>query len=235
MRSVSMVVVMFLCVSGFVSTTAGQSSSLYLRQEPTATAGGGAESILSPTIAANSFTAVRIPDPRSYSENDLVTVIIRESFKTDLKASLETDKALTVESEVTDFVDLKKLLELVVQQDDLNGGVNPKIGVDASNEFDGSGKYSRSESMTGRMTARIADVKPNGTIVIEAKQTIMNDREELTIVLTGTCRAADITVDNTVLSTELYDLHLDKQHKGELKQSTRKGFITKFIEGLFSF
>jgi len=231
-RSVSVPLVAMMWVVCCVSVAAGQSSSLYLRQEASASNREG--SSLSPAIAANSFTAVSIPEPRSYSENDLVTVIIRESFKTDLKASLDTDKELKVESEVTDFIDLDKLLQLVVQQDDFAEG-KPKIGLDMSNEWNGAGKYSRSETMTGRMTARIADVKPNGTLVIEAKQTVMHDHEELAIVLTGTCRAADITVDNTVLSTELYDLHLNKQNKGELKKSTRKGLITKFVEGLFSF
>jgi hypothetical protein len=38
-----------------------------------------------------------------------------------------------------------------------------------------------------------------------------------------------------VLSTELYDLHLDKQHKGELKKTTKKGFITNFFDALFGF
>ncbi len=185
-------------------------------------------------IASNSFLAVQIPEPRQYAENDLVTIVIRESFKTDLKASLETEKDLKLEGEITDFIDLDKLLSLIVQPDDFAEG-KPKVGVDLTNEWEGEGDYSRSESMTGRLTARVADVKPNGTLVIEAKQTIIHDREELAIVLTGTCRAADITIDNTVLSTELYDLHLNKQHKGELKKSTRKGFLTKFFEALFDF
>jgi flagellar L-ring protein precursor FlgH len=214
----------------------GQSSSLYIRQEPAAS---GQASTLDPSplshvIAANSFIAVQVPEPRQYAKNDLVTVIIRESFKTDLKASLETEKELKLEGEVTDFIDIDKLLELVVRPYDFPGG-NPTVGADMSSEWEGDGDYSRSESMTGRLTARVADVKPNGTLVLEAKQTIIHDKEELMIVITGTCRAADITIDNTVLSTELYDLHLNKQHKGELKKTTRKGFLTKFFDAIFNF
>ncbi len=214
----------------------GQSSSLYLRQEPAAAVPSQVQGpgMLSPVIAANSFLAVQIPEPRQYAKNDLVTIIIRESFKTDLKASLETEKELKLEGEISDLIDLDKLLELVVQPDGFAEG-NPKVGVDMTNEWEGDGDYSRSESMTGRLTARIADVKPNGTLILEAKQTIVHDREELMITLTGTCRAADITLDNTVLSTELYDLNMNKQHKGELKKSTRKGFLTNFFDAIFSF
>ncbi len=215
-----------------------QSSSLYLRQEPSASSQTQAHvqnnGALSRAIVANSFIAVQIPEPRQYAKNDLVTIIIRESFKTDLKASLETEKEMKLEGEIADLIDLDKLLELIVQPDNFAEG-NPKVGVDMSNEFEGEGDYSRSESMTGRLTARIADVKPNGTLILEAKQTIIHDKEELAVIVTGTCRAADITLDNTVLSTELYDLHLNKQHKGELKKSTRKGFLTNFFEAIFNF
>lgn len=221
-------------LAGSVATVFGQSSSLYLRQEQSVRAQSIDESPLSTAIAANSFIAVRIPEPRQYAKNDLVTVIIRESFKTDLKASLETDNKVKVDGEITDIIDVEKLLELVVRPYTYPSG-NPTIGVNMKNKWSGEGDYSRSESMTGRITARVADVKPNGTIVLEARQTIIHDKEELAIVFTGTCRAADITIDNTVLSTELYDLHLDKQHKGELKKTTKKGFITHFFDALFGF
>ena len=228
-------------VAAAATTAPAQSSSLYVRQEPVATApqmtnphipaGTGA---LSQAIAAHSYIAVQVPEPRQYIENDLVTIIIRESFKTDLKASLDTEKEMKTEGEITDIIDLDELLNLVVKPDPLSRGT-PKIGVDMSNEFEGEGNYSRSETATGRITARIADVKPNGTIILEAKQTTVYDKEELVIILTGTCRAADITVDNTVLSTELYDLHMNKQHSGELKKSTKKGFLTNFFEAVFNF
>ncbi len=216
------------------TVASGQSSSLYLDQEQAVAPFPDDGGMLSPAIAAVSFYAVQIPEPRLYAENDLITIIIRESFRTDLEASLETEKDMKIDGEVSDFIDMDKLLELVLQPYDFPNG-KPKVGVDMSKEWEGEGDYSRSESMVGRMTARVADVKPNGTIVLEAHQTMINDKEEVTIVLTGTCRADDITIDNTVLSTELYDLHLNKQHKGELKKTTKKGFITKFLDTLFAF
>jgi len=219
---------------GLTAGVSGQSSSLYITQEATPAPLTGDQGSLSPAIAENSFYAVQIPEPREYAQNDLITVVIRESFKTDLKASLETEKDMSIDGEITDFIDIDKLLELAVRPYDFPGG-NPGVGADFGKEWEGEGDYSRSESMTGRMTARVADVKPNGTLVLEARQTMIHDKEELTIILTGTCRAADITIDNTVLSTELYDLHLDKQHKGELKKTTKKGFITNFIDAIFNF
>lgn len=232
--SASSMVTLLVLMIGPAAIVSGQSSSLYIAQDQPTSVLPGEGTLLSPAIAANSFYAVQIPEPRQYAENDLITVIIRESFQTDLEASLGTEKELKIDSEISDFIDMDKLLELVLQPYDFPNG-KPKVGVDMSNEWEGEGDYSRSETMVGRMTARVADVKPNGTIILEAHQTMIHDKEEITIVLTGTCRADDITIDNTVLSTELYDLHLDKQHKGELKKTTKKGFITKFLDALFAF
>jgi flagellar L-ring protein FlgH len=217
--------------------TVAQSSSLYLRQEPTAPAAGAQapeQGALSYAITANSFTAVSVPEPRQFAENDLVTVIIRESFKTDLRSILKAEKDIELTAEIADMPALDQLLGLRVVPETFSNG-NPKLGLTATNDLDGKGRYQRTDSMVGRMTARIVDVKPNGTLVLEARQSVTNDEEVQAIVLTGTCRAADITIDNTVLSTELFDLRLDKQQKGELKKAIRKGFLTKVLETIFNF
>lgn len=224
--------VVVLLAAGRVVLADGPSSSLYTMQDDAPAVLSPEQSPLSDAVAENSFYAVQIPEPRQYAENDLITVIIRESFKTDLKASLDTKKDLKVDGEVSAMIDLDQLLKGIVKPEVFSNG-NPAVSAKMKNDWKGEGDYSRSEDVTGRMTARVADVKPNGTLVLEARQTMIHDKEEQTIILTGTCRASDITVDNTVLSTELYDLHLDKQHKGELKSSTKKGIITKFFEALF--
>ncbi len=89
--------------------------------------------------------------------------------------------------------------------------------------------------MTGRVQARVIDVKPNGTLVLEARKFNQIDDETLTIVLTGVCRAEDITVDNTILSSELYDLSLVKTHTGELRRASKKGLITRLLDLLLNF
>ena len=52
-------------------------------------------------------------------------------------------------------------------------------------------------------TAEVLDVKPNGTLVLQARKRIKTDDEEQVFVLSGTCRAEDITADNTILKTAL--------------------------------
>ncbi|MEX0745018.1 MAG: flagellar basal body L-ring protein FlgH [Phycisphaeraceae bacterium] len=191
---------------------------------------------LSPAIAARSYSAVRLPEPRSFSKHDLVTIIIRESMDTDFSSSLDTEKKVDFDGEITDFprLDVTDLLRFHLAPSSM-GQRNPRLGVGYGSRFEGDGDYSRRDSITGRVTARVIDVKPNGTLVLEARKHIESDDEGLTLVLTGTARVEDVTVDNTVLSTQLHDLRLNKQHHGELRRSSRKGIFTRILDTIFNF
>ena len=234
---------------------AGQSSSLYVKGAGSAqTASDGARSTEAPSrgqtatgdreaphrlnaaIAERSFTAVSVPEPRQFAVNDLVTIIIRESSETDFQASLETEKSSERSGEIAEFprLTLSDLVDAQIRPNQFQNGT-PQLDVSLEREFEGEGDYTRSESMSGRITARVIDVKPNGTLVLEARKFVESDKESFEVVVTGTCRAEDITADNTVLSTELYDLHLSKQHEGNLRESTKKGLITQVFDLLFNF
>ena len=230
----------------------GQSSSLYLKEgaasrptqyahepreiETTAAGQREAPHRLSRSIRDASLTAVQVPERRRFAVNDLVTIIIRESMETDFDSTLETEKSTEHSGEVAEFprFNLSDLLDAQLRPNQFEEGT-PGWDVSSENEFEGEGDYSRSESMSGRITARIIDVKPNGTLVLEARKQVASDDESFEIVVTGTCRAEDITADNTVLSTELYDLQLSKQHDGELRSATDKGVFTKLLDFLFNF
>src|SRR6202022_618043 len=66
-------------------------------------------------------------------------------------------------------------------------------------DFKGTATVQRNDTFTGRITAEVVDVKPNGTLVLQATETIKTDQEEQRVTLIGTCRVEDITSDNGVL------------------------------------
>ena len=105
-----------------------QSSSLYVQQQ----GGPGASPAfvhgrvdrLSPSIAVSSFSAVRLPEPRRFAINDLISIIIRESSSNDTTASLETEKETTLDGEISAFpnLQLKDLLNFQLGQSDMSRG-----------------------------------------------------------------------------------------------------------------
>jgi len=217
-----------------------QSSSLYVVDEPPPApaplrpANRGPER-LSENISRVSYLAVPLPAPRAFGLQDLVTIIVRESTESDADASLETEKDGSIEGEVSDWPGVRvfdKLYDLLSKTDLDN---DPKVGLKYGKKFEGEGEYNRRDTFTTRITARIIDIKPNGTLVLEARKFTRTDDETLNMVLTGTCRQEDIAADNTILSTQLYDLHLVKEHTGELRKTSKKGWITKVFEAVFGF
>ncbi len=74
------------------------------------------------------------------------------------------------------------------------------------------------------------DVKPNGTLVLEGRKQITTDDEYQRFLVTGICRAEDVSADNTVLSTQIADFNLRKTHKGNVRNATKKGFIPKLLD-----
>ncbi len=74
------------------------------------------------------------------------------------------------------------------------------------------------------------DVKPNGTMVVEATKQIQVDKETQIFTLSGTCRVEDLAADNTVQSTQLADLRVSKQTKGSVHDGTKQGWLSGFID-----
>jgi len=232
---------------GVAGQAGAQSSSLYARSggqgdSVAADRYGYAEDadrrddgpVLHRDVARYTSVYARRPEPQHYAVNDLVTIVVRESFDTELESESSTEKSIDYQGAITDFPHLA-LLDLLEGQLRPGDSEDVLLGVNYESEFEGEGEYARSESMTGRITARVLDVKPNGTLVLEARKTLVNDGEEVTIVATGICRVEDISPDNTVLSTQLYDLFIDKQHEGELKEATEKGLLTRVLDWIFGF
>ena len=231
-----------LLACGFVvmqtTRVAGQSSSLYLESvEPLPVVSpGGTGSGLSPAMARVNLAVVRLPEPRQFSINDLITIIVRESIENDSKAEIETEKGTDFQGAISAFpkLDPSDLLQLKLRPSSMRNGT-PRVDINFDNEFEGDGDVSRRDTFTTRITARILDVKPNGSLVLEARRYIRTDEEVLEMTLTGTCRKDDVTADNTILSTQLFDMRLVKEHQGELRKATKKGWITQFFEGIFNF
>ncbi len=179
-----------------------------------------------------SLIRVEPPEPRTFQVQDLVTIIVSERTKASREQTLETDKDFKLTGSATALPDILKLLALRYENYD-----NLPINADATgqHEFNGEGEYERTDSVTTRVTGRVIEVKPNGTLLIESRTSVRTDTEEQLIVISGLCRPDDVTVTNTVQSNQMFDLTVDIQNSGEIDKAANKGLITRVMETLFNF
>ncbi len=206
--------------------------SLYLRKPEVKLDDAG-----KPDSAANlrevSFLFVEPPTPRKFALHDLVTIVVDETSRESSKQKLDTKKDYEISAELSKFPSLEAFLDGQLAGRTLSP--KPEVGLDANNKFKGEGTYDRSDRFNARITAKVIDVKPNGTLVIEARKEIKKNEEATVLVLSGECRTDDITNANTVLSSQLAELTITSKADGQVKDSATKGWIPRLFEAIFAF
>lgn len=180
-----------------------------------------------------SLIQVEAPKPKDYQVHDLVTIIVSENHKASSEAKLDTKKDTSLKAKLSKFPDLAAFLEASLQQ----GASSPIVEADVSSgsSFKGDGKYETKEGLTDKITATIIDVKPNGTLILEARRTISKDEQTQTLVLSGVCRREDVTDNNSVLSSQLAELTVGVETTGQVKEAAKKGILTRVFEAVFNF
>lgn len=184
-------------------------------------------------LAGVSTMYVQPPRPREFRVHDLVTIIVDEQSRSQAQQSTKTDKQYEIDSKLNAILDPMELLELR-----LRAGATQNLALldlESDSKFDGKGNYERSERFSMQIQASVIDVKPNGTLVIEARKVIDRNGEVTTTILTGSCRQDDVNKNNSVLSSQLANLTLVTRSEGDIDDAGRKGLITRALDTLFAF
>lgn len=183
-------------------------------------------------LLAMSPYAVRLPEPEQIRINDLVTIIVRVSKTAKSDSKMESKKEWTNEWALEKWIRLSDRHGIVPA---LFTQGKPAVEFEYSDEYGGDGKYDRKDSLTTRVQARVIDVKPNGNLVLEARNDVSFGEEDYTVTLTGTCRSEDVTPQNTVLSSQIADLDLRVDDRGALRDATRRGWLKRTLDILRPF
>jgi flagellar L-ring protein precursor FlgH len=217
-----------------VTVDEGASSSLMsqaLRQQSAPVA----SPVLTPSpMEGVSLFFVPPPEPRFFQKHDLIQIIVRETSTARSSHELETEKEFNIDGKISAWPDfnLEDLLNLQLfagRTTDL-----PELRMRFGKEFEGDGEYERQDDLVARLTAEVIEVLPNGNLVLEARTSIQTDEETAIMKVTGMCRPEDVGPSNTVLSSQIHDLKVTKEHTGELKKANKKGIIARVFDVIFA-
>jgi len=179
-----------------------------------------------------SYFAVPDPVPKTLVKHDLVTIIVNEESETSSEGTTDLKKDAGIDAKIAQFPSISWsnfALKNTI------GSVAPEVNLTGNRNYKGQGTVDRKDSFTARIQAEVVDVKPNGTLILQARKRIITDEEQQLFVLTGVCRVQDITPDNTVLSTQLYDLELQKKNSGALRDTTKRGWVPRILDWINPF
>lgn len=215
------------------SPDAKQPASHAPAQQPMNTAAASHDQRTRPRSNFSLF-AVSPPPPRAWAKHDLVEIIINESSLQKFEQTQDLKKNGSASAQLSKFPSLKDLFTEAALTEGI-GATKPGIGVTNDSKFKGEGKFNRKDQISSHITAVVIDVKPNGNLVLEARETIQTDREVSTLVISGTCRGEDITRTNSVQSNQLANMNLRIEHEGDVKDSSEKGVIPRVLDSIFNF
>ena len=165
-------------------------------------------------------------DARARHVNDLVTVNVVES----MTASGTADSSVT--KSTSSAVGLPNILGL---ESKLPAPINPASLVSGKQDtaFKGAGATTRAGQLSAVMTARVAEVLPNGDLVIEGVHEVEINGDRQIIVLTGVARVADVAPGNVVASTSLGQLQIRYFGRGLMKDSLSPGWLVRVLNKVF--
>ena len=135
-------------------------------------------------------------DPRAMHIGDVITVNVSVTDTAKLQNTTSRSRTNSDDANLTNFFGLEKALPNSMDPTSL-----VKMGSDNSNV--GTGSIQRQESISMTLAALVAQVLPNGNLVIDGHQQVRVNNELRDMRLSGIVRREDITQDNTVALSQI--------------------------------
>jgi flagellar L-ring protein precursor FlgH len=107
------------------------------------------------------------------------------------------------------------------------------MGGDSS--FDGKGQAAQSNLLSGEVSVTVAEVYPNGTMLVRGEKLVRLNRGDEFVQFAGLVRQIDVTADNRVPSTRVADAKITYTGKGEIARASRQGWLQRFFSMLSPF
>jgi len=183
-----------------------------------ATAAGAAQAPLS-------WYEVPPPPAKEVKVHDIITIRVDTGARLSESAQLQRRRTGQYDAKLADWIFLEGLRAIrpAPQSEGdqhINGTLNQLNRV--------TGQLDTAESMKFDIAATVQAVLPNGNIVLEAHNVVRNNNEQWMHSLSGVCRREDIGPNNTVLSKDIANLQVKKQELGQIRDSYKRGWLTRW-------
>jgi flagellar L-ring protein precursor FlgH len=226
----------------------GQSSSIYHKalqrnrqraeqakvQEkfnPSASQPSSRTRVLNPQLEAASLIAVASKPPNEFKVHDLITVIVREQLQFESDSKLDTKRKFELDTELEKFF---RVFNGHLAAASFTDG-KPDIDFKMNTRLKSEGDYEQNDNLKFRMTVEVIDIKPSGQLALAGRQENIVNGESQVMTFSGLCRSQDITPDNTILSTQVFDQRVNVQNKGAVRSAAERGWVLKLIDWLQPF
>lgn len=111
------------------------------------------------------------------------------------------------------------------------GKLNLGTNVAQNRKFGGNSGADQSNSLQGNITVTVAEIMPNGNLVVRGEKWMTLNSGDEFIRISGIVRPDDVAPDNTVVSTRLANAKISYSGTGSMADSQSMGWLAKFFNG----
>lgn len=176
-------------------------------------------------FAQQSWYEIPLPPPKEVRVNDIITIRVDTGARMSEQAQLQRRRTSQYDAILNDWITLEGL-RAIRPAPQSEGDQRVQGNLNQLNRV--TGQLDTTESLKFEIGATVAAVLPNGNIVLEAHRTIENNNEQWLHSLSGVCRREDIGPNNVVLSKDIANLRVKKSELGQIRDSYKRGWLTRW-------
>lgn len=146
---------------------------------------------------------------------DVLTIRLEETTNAQKKADTKDSKIATT----------------TISPPTIFGHIMPQMDFSTSSNkiFDGKGESKQSNNLQGTISVTVANVLPNGNLVVQGESWININRGQEFVRLTGIVRQDDVDPNNSVSSQKVANARIAYSGTGQVANSNRAGLLTRFF------
>jgi flagellar L-ring protein precursor FlgH len=177
-------------------------------------------------LLAASWTAQPQVPARNLKIHDIVAIRVDEAATTNAIGNAQSRKTTLYDARLNDWLELVGW-DTVKPAEQADG--DPRVQGQQNEVYRGSSTLQTLEQMKLNIAAEIADIRPNGTLVLSARKTIEDNDNTWLVSLSGVCRPQDVGPDNVIFSRNIFDLSVRKQELGHVRDGYSRGWFTRWL------
>jgi len=166
-----------------------------------------------------------LPPPKEVRVQDIVTIRVDVAVRMTSDAEWQRRKNAKYDAILNDWIRLVGLRAVKpAPQSDGDQRIQGNLNIQDRSQ----GELETTESLKFEIAATVAAVLPNGNVVLEAHRTVRNNENFWLHSLSGVCRREDIGPGNVVLSKDLANLQIEKRELGQVRDSYKRGWLSRW-------
>jgi len=165
-------------------------------------------------------------DLKASRVDDLVTIVVNETFSAVASGDVKTQRQSTAKSSITALAGVTK-------------AAGPWANLANNNtqtQLQGTGETSRGAVLTASLSARVTHVLPNGYLVIEGTKRVQVSSENQVVTVRGVIRPVDLDPTNSIPSHRIAQMEIQVNGKGVIGDSIhRPNILYRILLGILPF